>query len=116
MRYHAMTGPLYVSPAVLQWVAANLDSIRENLASATAAAALPTTGMVPAAADEVSAAITSLFSRFGGEYQALAAEAEAFHDQFTRSMAAGGAAYAGAEASNAQQQLLDFFFGFPNAV
>ena len=35
------------------------------------------------AADEVSAAIASLFSQYGGEYQAMAAQAVAFHGQFT---------------------------------
>src|SRR5262249_47454426 len=100
MECHAMTSPLYVSPAAVQWVAANLGRIRASLASATAAAAAPTTGVGAMAADEVSAAITSLFSQYGAEYQELAAQAAAFHDQFTRTMAASAASYVSAEAAN----------------
>ncbi|MGO8963442.1 MAG: PE family protein, partial [Mycobacterium sp.] len=50
---------MYIDPAVVQWVTANLDSIGANLASAHAAAAGPTTGVAAAAADEVSTAIAS---------------------------------------------------------
>ena len=100
-----MTSPLNVSPAVVQWVTANLDTIGASLAQSHAAAAGPTTGVVAAAQDEVSAAIASLFSQHAEEYQGLAARIAAFHDQFTSTMAGSGAAYSGSEAANAAQML-----------
>jgi predicted ATPase len=42
-----------------------------------------------AAADEVSAAIAALFAAHGQEYQAIAAQAEAFHDQFVHLQSSG---------------------------
>jgi hypothetical protein len=42
----------------------------------------PTTGVVAAAEDEVSAAIALLFSNHAQEFQALSAQAGAFHTQF----------------------------------
>jgi PPE-repeat protein len=38
--------------------------------------------VLPNAADDVSAAIAALFAAHGQEYQTLASQAEAFHDQF----------------------------------
>ncbi|SPM32199.1 PE family protein [Mycobacterium terramassiliense] len=100
-----MSSPFFIDPAVVQWVTENLDSIGTNLASASAAAAGPTTGVAGAAADEVSTAVASLFSEYGDEYQALLAKAAAFHDQFTQNLATGGAAYVGTEAANAAQMM-----------
>ena len=97
-----MSSPFFIDPAVVQWVTANLDSIGASLASGHAAAAGPTTGVVAAAADEVSAAVAELFGGYGQQYQALAAKAAAFHQQFTSTVAASGASYASAEAANAQ--------------
>src|ERR1700753_1800632 len=94
-----MSSPLYISPAVLEWVTANLDSIGASLASSHAAAAGPTTGLAAAAADEVSEAVASLFGQHAGGYQSLAAKAAAFHDQFTQNMAASGVSYQAAEAA-----------------
>jgi PE family len=67
--------------------------------SATAAA--PTTGVLPAAADEVSAAITSLFAGHAQSYQALGSQAATFHAQFVQALSGAGGAYAAAEAANA---------------
>src|SRR5437868_1815543 len=94
---------VYVSPVIVASVTANIDGIGAALARSNAAAAGPTTAVTAAAADEVSAAIASLFSRHGAQYQALAGRVAAFHDQFTRNLAAGAAAYAGAEAANVGQ-------------
>ncbi|OPE44809.1 hypothetical protein BV508_31085, partial [Mycobacterium intermedium] len=101
-----MTSPLYISPAVVQWLAANLDGIAERLASATAAAAGPTTAIAAAAADEVSTAIALMFSHSAEEFQALAGQAAAFHDQFTRTLAASAASYQSTEVANAAAQAL----------
>src|SRR5262249_38986001 len=105
MRWWGMTSPLNVNPAVIAWVTSNLESIGASLAQSHATAAGPTTGVMAAAADEVSTAIAALFGQHAEEYQALAAKALAFHDLFTRNMGAGAATYSSAEAANAAQMV-----------
>jgi hypothetical protein len=56
------------------------------------------TAVLPPAADAVSAAVAAIFSEHGAAYQALAAEAAAFHEQFVRALTAGAESSAGAEA------------------
>lgn len=51
--------------------------------------------------------MAAVFSSYAQQYQALSAAAAAFHDQFVRALAAGAGAYAGAEAANVEQQLLN---------
>jgi hypothetical protein len=57
--------------------------------------------VIPAAADEVSAGIAHLFSRYAGGYQALAGQASAFHQQFVQQVNASARSYAATEAGNA---------------
>jgi hypothetical protein len=45
----------------------------------------------------VSAAIASLFSGFGREFQALSSQAAVFHEEFVQALSAAGTAYANAE-------------------
>ncbi|MEY8017670.1 PE family protein [Mycobacterium sp. HUMS_12744610] len=104
-RWNVMSSPFYIDPAVVQWLTANLDNISTNLVSGQAAAVGPTTGVAPMAADEVSAAIASVFGQQGQEFQALVAKAAAFHDQFTRNLATGLSQYVSAETANAAQML-----------
>jgi len=73
-------------PEFVSSAASNLSNIGSGLNAANAAAAVPTTAVVAAAEDEVSAAIASLFSGHGQAYQALSAEAAAFHGQFVRAL------------------------------
>src|SRR5262249_29151777 len=89
------------APEMLAAASADLDGIRSALSAANAAAAAPTSGVLAAGADEVSAAIASLFSGHAAAYPALSAQAAGFHEQFIQAMRAGGAMYAGAEAANA---------------
>jgi hypothetical protein len=83
-----------------------LAGIRSSLAEASASVAVPTTGVVPAAADEVSAAIAAMFGNFGQEYQLLSAQAHAFHAEFVNLLNAGAGAYLSTEIANAEQSLL----------
>ncbi len=64
-----------VSPDVVAATASELAGIGSSLSTAHALAATPTTGIVVAAGDEVSAAIAALFSGHGQAYQSLAAQA-----------------------------------------
>jgi PE family len=73
---------------------------------------VPTTGVLAAGADEVSATIATLFGAHAKAYQALSAQAAVFHNPFVQLMSAGAGQYAAAEAANAsplqtlQQDLL----------
>ncbi len=61
----------------------------------------PTTRGAGRGADEVSAAIAAVFSAHGQGFQALSAQAAAFHDQFVQALNGARGAYAAAEAANA---------------
>ncbi|OBI88087.1 PE family protein [Mycobacterium asiaticum] len=63
-------------------------------------AAGPTQALLPAAADEVSTSITQLFTLHAEEFQVVAAQASAYHDQFVEKMKSAVGSYAGAEALN----------------
>ena len=92
---------LVAAPEMLAAASADLEGIRSVLSAANAAAAAPTSGVLAAGTDEVSAALASLFSGHAGVYQALSTQAASFHQQFVQAMSTGGALYADAEAANA---------------
>jgi len=69
-------------PEMLTAAAGNLTGIGSAMAAQNAAAATPTTGVVPAAADEVSALIATQFAAHAANYQAVSAQAAAVHDMF----------------------------------
>ena len=85
---------------MLAAAAADLATIDSSLSAAQTAAAAPTVALVPAAADEVSASIAHLFSQHAGDYQAVAGQAAAFHEQFIRNLNASARSYARTEAAN----------------
>lgn len=72
-------------PDELALAATELDSIGAALSVANVAAALPTTGILAAGADDVSTAIA----------------ASTFHTQFVRALNLSGGAYAAADVANA---------------
>jgi PE family len=92
---------LGVVPELLESAAADLKSIAATLDAAHAAAAAPTTGIAAAGADEISAAVASLFSGHGQAFQALSAQASTFHQQFVQALSSAGFSYRSAEAANA---------------
>jgi hypothetical protein len=94
-------------PELVSAAAGDLSNIGSNLGTANAAAAASTQGVVAAGTDEVSAAVAQLFSGHAQAYQALAAQASKFHNQFVQLLSGGGAQYASAEASNAQATAAD---------
>jgi hypothetical protein len=97
------------APEAFTVAAGDLASIGSTINAANTAAAAQTTSVEAAAADEVSAQIAALFGAHGQRYQALSAQAAAFHDQFVQALTAGAQSYASAEAANASplQGLLD---------
>lgn len=70
---------VFAVPEMVAATASDLASLGAALSEATAAAAIPTTQVLAAAADEVSAAIAKPFGAYGQEYQAVLAQVEAFH-------------------------------------
>lgn len=89
------------APAYVQAAAADLANIGSTISAANAAVEAPTTGILAAGADSVSAQLATLFGLHGQMYQALSSQAALFHNQFVQLMNAGGAQYALAEATNA---------------
>jgi hypothetical protein len=83
------------TPDVVAAAATYLASIGSTVNAANAAAAVRTTGMLDAADDEVFAAVTALFGAHAQEYQALSAQAAAFHEEFVQAVTASGNLYAG---------------------
>ena len=90
------------APDALLTAASDLAGIGSTLRSANAQAALPTTGVIAAARDEVSTQIAALFSQHAQGYQQLSAEIATFHDKFVQALSAGANTYAAAESNVAQ--------------
>jgi PE family len=88
------------APEVVADAAADLANIGSTLNAAHLTAATPTVAVIPAAADEVSVNIAQLFSQHAQDYQALAGQAAAFHEEFAQHLTTSAAAYSNAEAAN----------------
>src|SRR3954466_5465847 len=88
-------------PEALSAAAGSLAGIGSVMTAGNAAAATPTTGVIPAAADEVSALTAAQFAAHAQMYQAMAAQASAIHEQFVAALSASSASYAATEAANA---------------
>ncbi len=81
-------------PEALSTAATALGGIGSSFSSQNAAAAAPTTGVVPAAADEVSALTAAQFAAHAQLYQAVAAQAAAIPEQFVNTLATSSGSYA----------------------
>ena len=88
-------------PTELTAAAENLQGIGSSLTAQNAAAAAPTTGVLPAAADEVSALTAAQFATHAQMYQAISAQAAAIHDMFVNTLGVSAGSYAATEAANA---------------
>jgi hypothetical protein len=89
------------TPQLLATAAADLANIGTTVDDADAAAAALTTGLVPAAQDEVSEAVAALFGGYAKEYHALSAQVAEFHEQLVQALGASAGSYAAAEGANA---------------
>jgi hypothetical protein len=88
-------------PEALAAAAGALQGIGSTMSAQNAAAAAPTTGVVPAAADEVSALTAAQFAAHAHMYQAISAEAAAIHELFVHTLGLSSRSYAAVEAANA---------------
>jgi hypothetical protein len=88
-------------PEALSDAAATLQAIGSMMSAQNAAAAAPTTGVVPAAADEVAALTAAQFAAHAQMYQEVAAQATAIHEMFVQTLSTSAGSYAATEAANA---------------
>src|ERR1700722_7009941 len=97
--------------------AGSLQGIGSILAGQNSAAAAPTTGVIPAAADEVSALQATQFAAYGTLYQQVSAQATAIHQMFVNTLGTSADSYSATEAANTAAAgssgsgLLGFFTG-----
>ncbi|OBF55088.1 hypothetical protein A5787_03545 [Mycobacterium sp. 852002-50816_SCH5313054-b] len=93
---------LFADPEALAAAASDLFGIGSTLSTANTAAAVPTSAVAAAAADQVSAQVAAFLSEHGMGYQQVSAQIAGFHEQFVQALSAGAGAYAAAEADAAQ--------------
>jgi hypothetical protein len=87
-------------PEAMAAAATDLANIGSTVREANAAAAALTTGLVPAAEDEVSTVIAGLFGKYANEFQSLGAQAAAFHERLVETLNAAAGAYTVTEAAS----------------
>jgi hypothetical protein len=92
---------LVIAPEFVSDAASNLANVGSMIDAANAAATVPTSGVLAAGTDEVSEAVASVFGAHAQAYQAISAQAAAFHQRFVQLLNAGADSYASAEAANA---------------
>ncbi|OBG78207.1 MULTISPECIES: PE family protein [unclassified Mycobacterium] len=88
-------------PEALASAAGALRAIGSALAAQNAAAAASTTGVIPAAADQVSILTAAQFAAHGQLYQQVSAQALAIHEMFVGALDFSSGSYAATEAANA---------------
>jgi hypothetical protein len=88
-------------PEHLAAAASQLQSLGAALNVGNAAAAGPTTGVVPAASDEVSILTAAQFATHGARFQELHARAAQIQAALSATLATSSGSYAETEAANA---------------
>ncbi|QLL07789.1 PE family protein [Mycobacterium vicinigordonae] len=104
---------VFTQPPVLAAAATELAGIGSALGDAAASAAGPTTKVMTAAADEVSATIANFFGAYGQEFQALNTRIGSLYDAFVQRLTATVGNYADAEALNTAQLVQTATAGLP---
>jgi len=95
-----------IAPEGVAATAGNLAGVGSTISAANAAAALPTTDVMAAAADRVSAQVALFFGGYGQQYQTISAQMAAFHQQFVQNLNTAVGSYMSAEAVNVERALL----------
>jgi PE family len=90
-----------ILPDTLSVAADNLQSVGSRIQAQNTAALGPTTGLAPAASDEVSALTAMQFAAHAHAYQTVSAQAASIHQMFVTMLAAAAGSYAATEAANA---------------
>jgi PE family len=87
-------------PEMLAAVADELQALNDAVSAGNAAAATPTTGVVPAAADLVSVLTAAQFASHATLYQQISAQATAMQQQLATMLGISAGSYAATEAAN----------------
>ena len=87
-------------PEIVAAAANHLQGIGSAMVAQNLAGAAPTTGVIPAAADEASALTATQFAAHAQMYHAVSAQATAIHDLFVTILGASAHSYAATEAAN----------------
>ena len=87
-------------PEALTAAASTLQTLGTSMAAEDAAAAAPTTGVAPAAADPVSALQAAQFSAYGTWYQQVSAHATAIRQMLVNTLGTSAGSYRDTEAAN----------------
>lgn len=88
------------NPEALLYAAGKLQTLGSAMAAESAAAAGPTTGVIPAASDEVSALQAAIFAAYGSLYQSVSAQATANHELFVHTLGTSARSYTATESAN----------------
>ena len=88
-------------PEMLAAAAAELQALNTVVWAENAAAAPPTTGVVPAAADLVSMLVAVQFASHAELYQQISAQAAAVRERLATTLGISAGSYAATEAANA---------------
>jgi PE family len=88
-------------PDAIAAATGTLQGVGSAVSSQNAAAAAPITGVVPPAADPVSALTATAFVTHATLFNQMSAEAEAIHEQFIATLGLSGVSYFATEAANA---------------
>lgn len=95
-------------PDTLAPAAGQLAGIGSPIAAAkNATAVTPTSGVVPAAADEISARAAAQFAAHAQLYQTVSVQAAAIHQQLVASLGASAGSYAATESAIAARDQLN---------
>ncbi|OBF45646.1 PE family protein [Mycobacterium sp. 852002-50816_SCH5313054-b] len=87
-------------PELLAAAAAEMHSLNALVAAGNEAAAVPTTGVVPAAADVVSMLTAAHFASHARLYQEVSAQAAALRDLLATTLGVSAGSYDATEAAN----------------
>ena len=88
-------------PQMLTVAAAEMQALNASVWAGNAAAAAPTTGVVPAASDLVSMLTAAQFATHARIYQEISAQAATIREQLALTLAISAGSYAATEAANA---------------
>ena len=94
---------VFAQPPALAAAATDLSGLGTALGEAAAVAATPTTDLLAAAADEVSASIAKLFGGYGQEFQAVSAKLGTLYQGLVQNLTSTVDYYVNAEAINTAQ-------------
>jgi hypothetical protein len=91
---------LTTQPEALTAAASALETLGTSMVAQNEAAAAPTTGVAPAAADEVSALQAAQFTAYGTWYQHVSAQAAAIHQMLVNTLGTSAGSYGETESAN----------------